>query len=205
MSKKCPENYILKKGYVRISPSGKKTRISARCIKSTSLSGKKTSVINKQKDIKKSRKQQSAARKTRSLSVRCPRGSIRRSAYTKKAYVKKSGIRVKKSIVPARCIKSRGSGRRNRVITNLQKGQLSQFGYKNVKSMKTEKRHKSLEKAIRKQGYLPIIKKLNAVYVLSKNTDKLSAGVFKKDQQWVSKKYKSLSKKTKSRDMIKRD
>jgi hypothetical protein len=142
-------------------------------VKSVSTSGKKRTDINKKILAKKSR-----------------------ALFTRKA---RSGA-VKKSVVAPICLKSRKP--RKNLIGPLANGDLTKFGYQNVKSMTKEKRHRSLTKAIRSHGYLPIIRKLNAIAVLSKNRDKVGSALFKEDQQWLSGLYKKLSPKMKAKKMV---
>jgi hypothetical protein len=181
---------IMRKAYTRTTSTGKKVYVKAGLIKSVSTSGKKRTDINKKILAKKSR-----ARRATGL----PCKSVR-LGYTRKAYAKKSGAVVKKSVVAPICLKSRKP--RKNPIGPLAKGDLTKFGYKDVKSMTKEKRHRSLTKAIRAHGYLPIIKKLNAIAVLSKNRDKVGSALFKEDQQWLSGLYKKLSPKVKAKKMV---
>lgn len=72
------------------------------------------------------------------------------------------------------------------VLFILKKGTLSRFGY----SMKNSqsKRHNSLKKAIKSTKPLSIYRKLNALYVLNKNRNPLTAKLFKDDAEWLKNK-----------------
>jgi len=78
-----------------------------------------------------------------------------------------------------------GSVRGTRRIGPLRRGELKQFGYTNVTTLSTEKRHKALKQAVAIYGALAIFRKLNAVYVLTRKTSPGSSAVFKMDRDWV--------------------
>lgn len=183
----CPKGYILRKGYTRKSRSGKISRVKPDCIKATSSLGVKRAIINKL--ISKSvRRSQAIARKaTRKISPKdCPKGYILRSAYIRKS---KTGKTV---IVPADCIKARGrsikrGSKGKPLIGPMVTGALSQFGYH--ADLPISIRHKALKKAVKKYGALSVGRKLNAVYVLNRNTNPKIAKILKSDSLWVFNKY----------------
>ena len=108
---------------------------------------------------------------------KCPKGSISR-----RSYVKKNGTRVK-----AGCIKSKGLRSKGikpvRGIPTLRKGTLSKHGYSVHKSR--EERHKALRRSIKEHGRSVVIKKLNAVRVLSRNTNPKNSAIFTSDMKYV--------------------
>jgi hypothetical protein len=115
-------------------------------------------------------------------SKRCPKGSISRRSYRKR-----SGSRVRSGCVKSKGLRSRGL-RSNRVIPKLRKGTLSKYGY-TIKE-KSSERHNALDKAIKAYGYSTVIKKLNAVRTLTKNTFPKNAEVYSNDIKYLQKKYK---------------
>ena len=78
--------------------------------------------------------------------------------------------------------------RSNQVIPKLRKGTLTKYGYTIKK--KAGERHNALDKAIKAYGYSTVIKKLNAVRTLTKNTFQKNAEVYSKDMKYLQKKYK---------------
>jgi len=115
---------------------------------------------------------------------RCPRGMIRRNSYTRSS---SSG---KKTSVPSSCIKDVGvSGKgfqgEGPGIGQLEEGELSKFGYEHVVKLSASERHAALTKAVKKYGWLTVFRKLNAVYVLTKNTSPATSVIFLRDRNWV--------------------
>jgi hypothetical protein len=118
----------------------------------------------------------------------CKRGEILREGYKRKAYTRSDGTRVKATYVPPTCIKDKGKPGKGKKLFTLEKGTLSKFGYSLDK--KAEVRRKALDKAVKEIGYLPVIRKLNAVAILQKNTNPVNSRKFRYDKDWVSKKYR---------------
>ena len=113
---------------------------------------------------------------------------IVRKGYVRSPYMRKSGVMVKRAVVKSGQILKLGlPGRRHRVIPNLRKGFLSDLGY-SAKAL-AKSRHEALEKAVKAYGALSVSKKLNAVYVLNRNTNPKVAKVFHDDRMYVAKKY----------------
>ena len=113
---------------------------------------------------------------------RCPRGMIRRNSYTR------SSTSGKKTRVPSSCIKDVGvSGKgfqgEGPGIGQLKEGELSKFGYEHVAAR--TRRHAALTKAVKEYGWLTVFRKLNAVYVLTKNTSPAASIIFLRDRNWV--------------------
>lgn len=84
----------------------------------------------------------------------------------------------------------------------LKKGELGKYGYKNVTSMNATMRRRALIRAMRgiaKQkrissyrAGLTLIRKLNAVYVLTRKTSPKSSKIFESDRKWMSAYIKKL-------------
>lgn len=97
----------------------------------------------------------------------------------KKSYTTKKGTKVS-----ATCIKDLGlKGKGPKVIPPLKKGTITQFGYSSNNS--DIKRHNSLKKAIKGLDKATVIHKLNAVAVLTANTNPQRSSIFKSDMEWV--------------------
>ena len=80
------------------------------------------------------------------------------------------------------------------VFGPLKKGELINLGYSTTKSATS--RHRALNKSVKKYGALKTFRKLNAVATLNKNRAPTTAKVFRRDRDWVNKKYiKSTRKK----------
>jgi len=115
---------------------------------------------------------------------RCSRGTIRRNSYTRKSA---SG---KKIYIPSSCSKDvglpgKGFKGEGPGIGQLEEGELSTFGYEHVVNMSTADRHSALTKAVKEYGWLTVFRKLNAVYVLTKNTSPAASIIFLRDRNWV--------------------
>ena len=73
-------------------------------------------------------------------------------------------------------------------IGPLHKGDLTQFGYKaNISSVK---RHVALKLAIQKYGALSVWRKVNAIYVLSKNRYPELSAKYNIDRNWIMNNFK---------------
>jgi hypothetical protein len=108
----------------------------------------------------------------------CKRGMIRRAAYTRK-----NGVRVKST-----CIKDLGKpGKGRALIGSLKSGELKKYGY-SLKS-KAERRHSALKRSVKAYGRGTLIKKLNALRVLHKNTHPVYSNKAHNDVKYVQKNF----------------
>jgi hypothetical protein len=82
----------------------------------------------------------------------------------------------------SKCGAGKGKG-----IGTLKKGLLSSTGYSVKKP--TQSRHKSLRKLIKKEGALKAFRQLNAVAVYDKNSAPAKSRTFKRDRNWVRRKF----------------
>jgi hypothetical protein len=82
-----------------------------------------------------------------------------------------------------------GPGRERPGIGPLRKGELTEFGYKNVTTLSECRRHVALAKAVRVYGALSVFRKLNAVYVYTRYTAPVSSAIFKVDRDWIKEYY----------------
>jgi hypothetical protein len=113
----------------------------------------------------------------RTRTNKCPRGMIRRKAYTRK-----NGTRVKSS-----CIKDMGKPGKGPKLFTLKKGGLSKYGY-HVRDSYV-KRHTSLKKALKHMSYATLVRKINALSILFKNTQPGLAKHAKSDVKWLQKQH----------------
>ena len=115
---------------------------------------------------------------------------IRRTAYIRSPYRRADGTYVKSVTVKSKCIKDRGTpGKGPKLIKNLRKGTLSNFGYKNVRELSLPVRQKSLEYAVKKWGPMAVFRKLVAVRTLQKNTNPHIAKIFGNDARWIRERF----------------
>jgi len=187
----CKEHYIYRHPYTRTTKTGKSVKVKGGCIKSRSITGKKRSSI-----IKKLRRENYAEIITGTSGLVCPKGMVKRAGYIRKTHKRhtRTGdvISISQRIIPATCIQSRGIGSDVRIPVSGH--ELGNYGYHSVVSMSVQSRHRALNKAVNDMGYLPIIKKLNALATLNRNTNPNISQIFKTDQEWLSEKYKKGGK-----------
>lgn len=88
--------------------------------------------------------------------------------------------------VPDKYIIDRGApGKGAKVIPKLEPGKLTSIGYNVNKSLLS--RHRAVNKGVRKYGYSPMIKRLNAVSVLLKRTSPKKSEKFRNDMEYLQK------------------
>lgn len=123
--------------------------------------------------------------KTTKLDLSCPKGKILRSAYTRKQYTRKDGTNVRSSKVSAKCIKDLGNVGKGKKLFTLKKGGLTKFNY----SLKSNDKNRisSLKKASKTYDKGTLVKKLNALYILHKNTHPSYSKKARSDMKWVQK------------------
>ena len=63
------------------------------------------------------------------------------------------------------------------------------FGYGKVTSMSVKDRHHALSSAVKAHGALSLFRKLNAIYVYTRNTAPASSKIFKADRDWIKKEF----------------
>ena len=88
-------------------------------------------------------------------------------------------------MIPNRRRTSRHPGRCRPGIGPLKSGELSRFGYDHVISMTVLARQVALRKAADQYGALSLFRKLNALYVYTRNTSPASSAIFLMDRNWV--------------------
>lgn len=204
----CPPGYILRDEYQ--TKSGKV--VPARCIKKTGVfPGKAETVAKKiRQNVKKEEtkalklSKEICSEKGCRVPTSCPPGQILRASYMREGYTKKSGTKVKPTVVAPSCIKNLGApGHGKKLITlNPADHFLSQHGYEHVKDLSLNARHTALKKTIKdvgkkhgeKNGYLYVIRALTARANLGKRNNPQVSAIFQEDQKWVSQLYKNFKK-----------
>jgi len=128
---------------------------------------------------------------------KCKETEILREGYHRKSYLRKSksnnkqrsSIKSTKSIkstwVPPVCINSTTGRAHGTKLFSLEKGDLKNFGYKNIKTLTINERQRALDKALKKTKPLSLFRKINALYVLNENKDPLLAKKFKDDRDYI--------------------
>ncbi len=109
----------------------------------------------------------------------CKKGYVSR-----RSYKKRSGTRVKAGCMKSRGLRSRGM-KPSVYFPKLKRGSLTRYGYSVHNSERS--RHGSLRKALKAHGYSKLIKKLNAVRVLSRNTSPKNSVKYARDIKYVQK------------------
>ena len=180
----CKSGYVTRKAYTRRA-GNKKIRILRGCIKAQSQSGKKRSTMDRA-IIKKRSKVHATMRKIYGV-PKCKIGQVVREGYTRKSFVRKSGVRISRSKVAPGCIKATGlsktRGTKGKQLFVLEKGTLTKYGYH--ANLTEEERHNVLNKALVDIKPLSLYRKLNALYVLNKNKDKHLAQLYRNDANFV--------------------
>lgn len=125
----------------------------------------------------------------------CPPGKILRSSYT----AKRGNTEYK---VESSCIKDRGNPGKtppeNIIPLNKDDG-LSKYGYKNVTKTSTELRRNALKNAINgikkekklneHDAALKVMRRLNVIMILNKNTNITMSKLIERDRNWVGRNY----------------
>lgn len=112
------------------------------------------------------------------MARKCPRGQILR-----KAYITKKG-----SKVSAKCIKDRGLPGKGKRLFTLRRGMLGKYGY-NTK-ISDRARRTALRKAVSGEEYATIVRRLNALSILQKNTNPRVYKILRSDMEWMKNTYR---------------
>ena len=92
--------------------------------------------------------------------------------------------------MPKKVIKKKYLKKTQKVLLpKLKVGTLKKHGYSDVKNLSVEKRHIALKKAIKEYGYSHVIKKVNAVELLSRNRNPKISKIFGADKKWMERYY----------------
>lgn len=178
----CKKGEIWRSGYVRKASkkTSKKIPIRGKCIKATSQTGEKTSVLSRQY-LKERKDVQELAREKFGV-PKCKKGEIIREGYRRGS---KSGKQV---WVPPTCIESKGKvkGFKQERLFYIEPGRLSKYGYDELFAKSDAERHTALRKAFAAgEKPLSISRRLNALAIVTKNTNPKLSQKFKEDSEWV--------------------
>jgi len=193
--KECPPHQLLRKGFT--TKTG--TKVKPVCIEATSMYNKRATTVTAPMTASVLAAQRRAEQQTKSESpTTCPRGTIRRSAYTRTAASSKA------TFVPAKCITEQGKkdgkvglydpNTGERVYVVLEKDILSRHGYDKIKTQTASERHAALDKAYASsnKNWLSIFRTLNYLAVLNKSHKKLHA-ILIADRNYIKRKYSPAS------------
>lgn len=183
----CKKGEIWRVGYTRKTSKKKskkskkgikKVHVVGKCIKATSQTGEKTSVITRQYLDERKRLQKLAREKFGT--PKCKKDEL-----VKEGYLRKSKSGSKKWIKPT-CVPARGRiTKRDRTIY-IEPGRLSKYGYDDVEQISDLARHKALKLAMKRgEKPLSVSRRLNALATLTKNTNPKLSGLFKDDSEWI--------------------
>ncbi|ARF10811.1 hypothetical protein Hokovirus_3_84 [Hokovirus HKV1] len=187
---KCPTGTIKRKSY-NVTRNSKTIHVPSSCIKPTSYTGLKRTSIDKKKLASKKKSHERVNKKY--PSVKCKKNEVLKTGYRKKSFRRShnnKSIKVKSSSVKPTCIPKRGSGSGYKIPLVLNKNDLAQFGYHEVKDLTKMQRQQALTKAYNEyKKPLSIYRKLNVLSTLNKNTNKKSSKIFKEDAEWFKQKF----------------
>lgn len=120
--------------------------------------------------------------------MNCGRGKIVRSAY-----YRKDGTFVRATCVPDKGLPGKTPTKR-KVLPKPTAGNLGQYGYHNIKSLTLDERHTALTKAVKRSSYATVIRRLNLLANLNKNSDPVLYKRLQLDMNWIRKNLYMYSK-----------
>ena len=130
----------------------------------------------------------------------CSKGTILREGYHRRLSSKKLRSSIKSVIVAPTCIQARGlskkRGSKGKPLFVLEKGTLGKYGYHDIEHMTQKERHTALHRALKDMSPLSVYRKLNAVYLVNRNTNPNVSTTFKKDSEWVKKQPEYIGRQT---------
>ena len=125
-------------------------------------------------------------RRSKSKSKRRSRRSSRK--IVRKGYVRRNPNGTVTYVRPA-LIKDRGMpGKGPQLLPRLTPGGLGKYGYA-IKGVSQAKRRKALNKGVKAEGYAKIIRRLNVISILNKNTNPSVAKKAREDMAYLKKKH----------------
>lgn len=190
----CPSGQIYRAPYTRYR-GDQEIKVSGNCIRSVSQSKQKRSVQDQQYLAERAKIQRKASRMfSREASQKCPPGKVLREGFYRKpahrkSYKRSSGTNiaateVKGAWVPPTCVPSINRQKKQRLFV-LERGVLKKYGYTDIHDLTTEERHDALDKALKEIEPLPLLRRVNALYVLNKNKDPELAEKFHEDVEYI--------------------
>jgi len=125
--------------------------------------------------------------------VQCPRGKI-----VRKGYKRSDGVYVRPT-----CVKDTGkpgkTAEKDKILPKPTSGGLSKYGYKDIRNLSAEQRHKALEKGVKKESYATIVRRLNLISNYNKNTTPSLHKIMRRDLNWMKRKLYPIYSKTANR------
>jgi len=128
----------------------------------------------------------------------------------RKGYTRSDGTRVKAVCVPDKGSKPRprlleslrdsSKGKGSKTLPKPTPGSLGKYGYHDIKHTLAGDRRKALTKAVKTEGYAPIVRRLNLIANYTKVSDSTSHKIYRSDIAWIQKnlwEYSKGSKKSK--------
>lgn len=110
---------------------------------------------------------------------KCPVGTIRRKAYTRK-----DGTHVRSTCVLDRGLPGKTAAKRKSLPTPTP-GSLSKYGYFNLKSKLADVRRKALLRGVKDAGYATIVRRVNLIANYNKNSDPRLYKILRADIKWM--------------------
>lgn len=132
------------------------------------------------------------------MPAKCPKGKIRRIAYTRA-----DGTYVKSTCVPDKG-KPGKTPARKKVLPKPTKGALSQYGYFDVKQTPAAKRRAALLKAVKATDYATIVRRVNLISNYNKLSDPRVHKIMRSDIAWMQKALRPKYSKTAARRRVSR-
>lgn len=158
--------------------ASKKVAVKGKCIKATSQTGQKTSVLSR--EYLAERKQLHELAREKYGTPKCKKGEIIKEGYKRKS---KSG---KQAWVKPTCVPAKGKGVKQERLFYIEPGRLSKYGYDDVEERSDLSRHTALKKAFQSgEKPLSVSRRLNALATLTKNTNPKLSRTFKEDSEWI--------------------
>jgi len=205
-SRGCPSGYHKRSEYT--AASGK--YVPPRCVQSTSPYEQSSKEFKRSTLKKMKSRLEHVPNQKKGDEIKCPSGYIARHSYVRryKTSVRQRGYTVRKAsgttykvypknetlYVPAACVKDLGKPGKGmpdgKGIGPLRKGEMTKFGYSVTKG--EEARHEALKKAVAELGALSTYRKLDAVAKLGVRIAPDASRIFKKDRDWVQRKFGPL-------------
>lgn len=146
--------------------------------------------------------------RTRRVSVHMHvRKSYSRKGYTRHAYTRSDGTRVAAthvgpSQVAAHRVETRGVGHPKVILPKPKKAVLEKYGYKMSKP--ASDRHQAVVKAAKDKGYREIIRHMNEIAVLMKNSNPGGSETLRADMEYLRKHRTEYDKSRQAASMAKR-
>jgi hypothetical protein len=120
--------------------------------------------------------------------TKCAKGQIRRKSYSARRKSTKKKYRVKST-----CIKDVGLPGRGKKLFDLTPGLMKAYGY--TLDVSDTKRHSAIKKAVKKEGYATVVRRINALSVLHRNTNPQYHKLLEKDKKFIKQRLQSYSNK----------